>query len=105
MHSLSCACAGALSLSPFSFGLIAELLKICIVLNLELIVTIVCNRETGGVLKFFRVNPWALSRFKGFLTKLYNCSANGGAPKEFLMAECRYNQTTPNVTLLLLFEL
>ena len=78
MHSLSLARARArsLSLSPCSFGLIAELLKICIVLNLEVIATIV-----------------------------YNCSANGGAPKEFLMAECRYNQTTPNVTLLLLFEL
>jgi hypothetical protein len=78
MHSLSLlrVRGRALSLSPCSFGLIAELLKICIVLNLEVIATIV-----------------------------YNCSANGGAPKEFLMAECRYNQTTPNVTLLLLFEL
>ena len=53
----------------------------------QLIASIMSNRETKGMLKFFRVNPWALSRFKEFLSKLYKRSTTGGAPREFFMSE------------------
>ena len=47
------------------------------------------------MLKFFRVNPWALSLFKGSLTKLNNCLANGGALKEYLMADMQVQSNNP----------
>ena len=42
-----------------------------------------CNRAMGGMLRFFRLFPWSLSRFKG----LYHCSPTGGALRGFFMPE------------------
>ena len=53
----------------------------------QLTASVMGNRETKGMLKFFRVSPWALSRFKELLSKLYKCSTTGGAPREFSMSE------------------
>ena len=73
------------------FGLIESLLKMSIILTLEMFGKMIngvkCNRETGGMLRFFRLFPWALSRFKGFLAGLYHCSPTGGALCGFFMPE------------------
>lgn len=77
--------------SAHSFGLIEELIRICILLTLEMfgkmVERIVSNVETNSMVKFFRMNPWALSRFKEFMSKLYVSSANGAAPREFFQIE------------------
>ena len=73
------------------FGLIESLLKMSIIMTLEMFGKMIngvkCNRETGGMLRFFRLFPWALSRFKGFLAGLYHCSPTGGALRGFFMPE------------------
>jgi hypothetical protein len=83
-----------------SFGLIQDLLSTCICLDLTnfglLVEKIMANAETSSMLKFFRLNPWALSQFKSFMGDLFHSNA-GSAPREFFMSDKQVRLNTSAV--------